>query len=103
MRQQQTPLEQPLTQSVGIFSDPSRALVPATRSLTVPERPRVRETIHGKQPWGAEAHDHSHAVILEQATMISVAQYRRVAHDTGVPVPGNARVDLFSAQFLRLL
>ncbi|XP_055347885.1 early growth response protein 2b-like [Paramacrobiotus metropolitanus] len=55
-------------------------------SLFPHQRPagaRVRETIHTKQPWGAETHDHAHAVILEQATMISVAQYRRVAagHD----------------------
>ncbi|OQV26166.1 putative Early growth response protein 1-A [Hypsibius exemplaris] len=46
------------------------------------DRPRVREAIHQMPAWGAETHDHAHAVILAQATMISVAQYRRVAaHD----------------------
>ena len=67
----------------GLYATPSRTLNPAV------ERPRVRETVHHKPPWGAETHDHAHAVILEQATMISVAQYRRVAHDHSVPPGGS--------------
>lgn len=77
---QQSSHDQPLAQTVGLFSDSSRSLVPS-RTLST-DRPRVRETIHGRQPWGAETHDHSQAIIIEQATRISVAQtYRRVAHD----------------------
>ncbi|GAU92569.1 hypothetical protein RvY_04632-2 [Ramazzottius varieornatus] len=88
--------------SPTFYSDPSRALYPApSRSLNPSvERPRVRETVHHKPPWGAETHDHAHAVILEQATMISVAQYRRVAHDpssaasTGSHMFGDERASL---------